>query len=185
MRPLGMAALLIGSLVTFCPYTGILRADLLPHPNGHDLEYVVETDSTIYSLGQTVGIVHRVTNPLEVDVTLHLLDEPGFEVLVMANDDVLWSYPPGFAMNLWSLTLEPGEAIAYDYTWDMTDYDGNMLQPGEYMIWGMVHGDGHNVSTPISIIPEPGTVFLLCGGLVVAIGKRQHTRQSARSWGGG
>jgi len=173
MRPLGMAALLIGSLVTFCPYTGILRADLLPHPNGHDLEYVVETDSTIYSLGQTVDIVHRVTNIFDVDVSIQLNNEPGFDVWAMMNDDQIWSYYSAFAPNVWSLTLEPGEVLEYHYEWDMTDHEGGLVQSGQYAIWGIVYGDGLNVSTPITVVPEPATLFLLCGGMIGMLAKRR------------
>ena len=145
-----------------------LEADIIPGslPDGSNFEYSLETDKIIYQLGETVYVTHTITNPFDVPVDVGFVQEPGFDLWVMQGDSTIYVEYPFALLVTWTRTFEPGEILEFDYTWDMTDRYGNAVLPGEYELIGVVHGGGKNISTNITIIPEPATmVCFTLGGL--------------------
>ena len=164
--------LLCGSL------TSTLKAEPTPVPNGNDLEYYLLADRTTYQLGETVFVTHTITNPLDVPVDVEFRQQPGFNLWVMQGDSTIYiEYPFGLQV-IWTRTFAPNEILEFDYTWDMTDNDGNTVLPGEYDLVGVIHGHGRNVSTNITIVPEPATVMLFALGAII-----MHRRDSRREIG--
>ncbi len=143
--------LLCGSL------TSSLEGGILPTP----FEYALETDKAIYQLGETVYVSHTITNTLDVSVELEFRKEPGFDLWVMQGDSTIYIEYPFAKWVTWTRTFEPGEILEFDYTWDMTDNDGNPVLPGEYDMVGVNYGDDNHVITNITIVPEPATVTLM------------------------
>ncbi len=138
-----------------------------------DLQYVIETDKSIYNLGEEVHALHRITNPFDVSVDISLFQSPGFDLWVVQDEEKIWSYQQWFFPVIWSKTIDPGETLEYNYTWDMMDYDDNPVAPGEYEVVGVVYGGGPSVSTPITIIPEPGTLLLMLMGFGAVAGRKR------------
>ena len=143
--------LLCGSL------TSSLEGGILPTP----FEYALETDKAIYQLGETVYATHTITNTLDVSVDLEFRKAPGFDLWVLDYGETTWQAYTLFLTVVWTRTFEPGEILEFDYTWDMTDNDGNPVLPGEYDMVGVNYGDDNHVITNITIVPEPATVILM------------------------
>ena len=157
--------------------TSDLAADPTPLPNGNDLEYSLETDKTIYQLDETVYATHTITNPLDVPVDVEFTQEPGFNLWVMQGDTEIWAAYRAFAQVIWTRTFAPGEILKFDYTWDMTDNDGDVILPGEYELVGVIYGAGRNVSTNITIVPEPAMVGLMgMAGMYLAFFQNRRRR---------
>ena len=155
--------------------TSDLAADLVPLPTGDDLEYSIETDKTVYQLGETVYVTHTITNPLDVPVSIELSQEPGFNLWVMQGNTEIWAAYRVFAQVIGSQGFAPGEILELNYTWDMTDYDDNLVLWGEYELVGVIYGGGRDVSTNITIVPEPTTIMLLVfGGLSILRSNRRN-----------
>ena len=150
--------------------TSNLTADIYPTI----LESSVETDKTIYQLGETVYATHTITNPQDYSVNATFRQSPGFNLLVMQGDTDIWAVYRAFAAVIWTQTFEPGEILELNYTWDMTDNEGDTVLPDEYEIMGVTYGIGQNVSTNITIVPEPATLILLVfGGLGILCSNRR------------
>ena len=159
--------------IMFCGLlTSDLTADVIPEPlpvGGSypvGLESSIETDKTIYQLGETVYATHTITNPHDSSIDVEFLQEPGFNLWIMQGDSTIYvEYQAAFWV-IWNRTFEPGEILEFNYTWDMTDKFGDAVLPGEYELVGVIYGGGHNASTNITIVPEPGTpALLVIGGL--------------------
>jgi len=138
--------------------------------------FMIETDKAVYSLGDTVHVLHRVTNGGDADYRMDLTQTPAFDLHVL-NDSrrLIWSAHWGEAFYAFhpGIVLTAGESIQHQYSWEMVSNDELRVAPGEYHIIGVVHGDT-DVSTSILVIPEPMTIALLgmsCWWLVV---RRRH-----------
>ena len=92
-----------------------------------------------------------------------------------ARGDLVWSRYQFFFFDMPILVLPPSESVQHDYTWDLTDYAGNAVAPGEYELVGVIYGD-RSVSTRITLVPEPGTLVLLLPAIVTLV-RRRHLRE--------
>jgi len=130
----------------------------------YDLEYVLQTDKPVYQLGEDVHVIQRLTNRASGDFTMEFMQEPGFDLWVLEDGNRIWSQSGGWAFPVvWYLTLGPGESVERQYTWDMTDDEGNPVGPGQYDLVGVPQRS--EARTQITIIPEPGTIALMLLGL--------------------
>jgi hypothetical protein len=152
-------------------------AGILPTPRP---VYSIETDRDTYQLGQVVHAVHRVANDGDADFTMEILQTPGFDLHVLAEDGgKVWSAHRAFALNVWYLTLGPGESVERNYAWDMIDEFGAPVAPGEYQIVGVIYGTGGSVATSITIMPEPASLLVGISGFFFVLGRgRRTSRQS-------
>jgi hypothetical protein len=149
-----------------------------------ELVYVIETDKSVYRLGEEVHITHRAMNLGDADVTIRFGWAPGFEFVIMAGGETIEPWLEARAPVIWRLTLCPGESYVTEWTWDMTDMEGNPLPLGRYDIVGVSHGgpdpflpgmDPPDVPVAtIAIIAEPAMLSLLsiAGLLPVAKARR-------------
>ncbi|MFO8014653.1 MAG: BsuPI-related putative proteinase inhibitor [Phycisphaerae bacterium] len=150
----------------------------LPVVGGSSPAYFFETDKTLYQLGEEVHAVHRLTNEGDEDYRLRALNTPAFDMYVYNdNAERVWSYNMILLPNTWWLTVAPGESIVREYTWDMTDYQGNLVSPGRYELVGVIYG-GWDVRREITIIPEPCSIALLLGGCWLLHGLRRGRRSA-------
>jgi len=154
--------------------TGVRQAgaDLTP-AGGPRPAYFLDTDKAVYQLGEQVHAVHRLTNEGDEDYRLQKITTPVFDLWVLDIDgDKIWSYNmivlPG---NAGWLTVAPGESVLREYTWDMTDYQGNFVSPGAYELVGVIYGGAH-VRTGITVVPEPTTLGVVLAGFGFAIIRR-------------
>jgi hypothetical protein len=147
------------------------KADIVPPPSGLPsgeglLQVVVETDKDVYQLGEPVRVVQRITNmDQQFGIGWEFNDGSAFDLWVLRNETKVWSWKP---LPAWipegSISLDPLESIEHQYTWDMTDYEGHTVAPGDYEIVGVISIGLGSGSTYITIVPEP------CVGLFVSVG---------------
>ena len=149
-----------------------------------DIEYYIQTNKSVYNLGENVEMLYRVTNISEnpVDIGMVINCAWAWSHFVITDDDnnEIWQYlhgppPCGWIM----LHLEPDEFREYQKTWDMMNDNGTYqhdddfpVGPGSYNIMAELELDGGYERVPVSvsieIIPEPATVLLLgFGGLLL------------------
>lgn len=157
-----------------------LQAEIIPIgplPNSVNFEYSLESDKSLYQLGETVHATHTITNPFDVPVGLDLNCSPGFNLLVKQGDIEVYAAHNAFLAVMQTLMFQAGETLELDYTWDVMDNYGNPVLPGEYELVGVVHDVGigtYASSTIITIVPEPGTLGLLLLGGLGLLRRRRH-----------
>jgi hypothetical protein len=148
------------------------------------IEYYIQTDKSVYNLGEDVEMLYRVTNLTDVNVTFRFPSSPAWNFWVEKDGEGIWS-----AVKIWyafgtSFTLTPSEYKEFPdfsppYVWDMRDDEGNLINVGEYeVIGGFDAGIAENfyysrVSVPITVVPEPGSFVLLLGGMFYLTRKRK------------
>jgi len=169
-RPLLLLAT-IPALCATCP----VRAELIPDPPP-GIQYTIETDRDVYQLGENVLVSQKVVNPSQWDFTLRLNMTPGFDLWALRDGVKIWSTHIAFFLYGSAKTVGPGEMLQRDYVWDMRDYNGDIVPPGEYEMRSVIYGNGRDVSKTITIVPEPATfrIMLLTWGLLP--GKRRSAR---------
>jgi len=128
------------------------------------IEYYIQTDKSLYRLGEHVEMLYRVTNLGDEDVTFSSLPLPEWNFWVEKDGEYIWR-----AVNVWwgtitEFTLSPGESRefpAHDHPriWNMRDKENNLVNVGKYsVIGGLYEGSGYydhtKVSVPIRIIPN-------------------------------
>ena len=122
------------------------------------IEYHMQTDKSVYKLGEKVQMLYRVTNLRDEDVKFIFPQSPEWNFWVEKDGEVIWS-----AVNSWwdlaiLLMLAPNDSDEYSCVWDMRDYKNNLVDVGKYSaIGGLYAGTGNYVTTrvsvPIEIIP--------------------------------
>ena len=142
---------------------------------GHPV-YTIETDKTVYALGEDVHVLHRTTNDGNADFTMRLLCTPGFNLSVLdASGTEVWSPHNVFSLNTWLLTLPPGASVQREYSWDMTADDGHPVAPGIYDIVGVIYGS-QNVTVSVTVLPEPSSLVLFVLTLAIPLAKKREYR---------
>lgn len=140
-----------------------------------NIEYYVQTDKSVYNLGENVEILYRVTNLGSENVTFLFNVGPvddRCDFMVDRDGERIWDNlgrPVTFAAT--SFPLAPSESRDFTWLWDMTDLNDNQVVPGNYDVTGVLdYPPSHEryvpVSVRIEIIPEPASLLLLGMGFL-------------------
>lgn len=126
-----------------------------------DIEYYMETDKSVYSLGENVQMLYRVTNLGDTEVTFQFISTAQWNFWVDKDDTNIWRQINGWYLSFTEFTLSPNESKEFSCDWDMRDTGGNLVAPREYdVIGGLFNGGAgtdeySRVSVPIQIVAEP------------------------------
>lgn len=153
------------------------------------IEYYVQTDKSVYNLGENVEMLYRVTNLRDEDVTFGFPHSPVWNFWVKRDEEYIWRAINGWYAKPTEFTLSPGEskefpAFSSPYVWDMRDNENNLVTVGGCSVIGGFHAgsEGYEyskVAVPIQIIPEPATLLLLTIGAVwIRVVKRKPYHKS-------
>jgi hypothetical protein len=146
------------------------------------VQYYIQTDKSIYNLGENVDILYRVSNLTNENVTLGTVSgDPlaHYDFRVTQGDSQIWRYPYiSPTMVIESFILQPTETREFQTSWNLMNDNGTrgftdddfFVDPGIYNVTGVVYlfpsANRVPVSLSIDVIPEPATFFLLVlGGL--------------------
>ena len=151
-----------------------------------NIEYYTQTNKSVYDLGESVEILHRVSNLRDEPLTFVFAYQQQCHFEVWDAETRIWWWPKLFSPALSSFTLQPGEFKEFLKDWDMMNDNGTLtptddflVSPGIYDVSGQLMGsttDGiipEFVSVSIQIIPEPASLLLLGTGLAALLSHRQ------------
>jgi len=129
-----------------------------------NIEYYMQTDRSIYNLGENVEMLYRVTNLRDENVTFGFTCGPVdnlCDYIVEKDGERVWdNLFRDATMALTYFTLKPSESREYTKAWDMTYKNGNKIVPGNYVATGVLSnlmgqvGDYVPVSVTIHINTE-------------------------------
>lgn len=164
-----------------------------------NIEYYMQTDQSVYYLGETVDMLYSATNLGPQDVTIGWvaadpLAHYAFEVRQCHHQ--IWRYnylTP--VLGFEPFTLGPYQSRSFQTTWNLMHNNGTPWQldddfpvsPGTYSAVGELNlvppPKCHRVPVSVSfqVIPEPATIFLLALPALVLL----RTRLSQRRLGSG
>ena len=144
-----------------------------------DIEYYTQTDKAVYDLGESVEMLHRVTNLRDGPLTFVFGAQQQCSFEVWDAEERIWYWPKAVNPAGSIFTLQPGEFKEFLKDWDMMNDNGTygtdddfMVSPGIYYVSGQLFTttpEGkipESVSVSIQIIPEPATFLLLGTGLM-------------------
>ena len=153
------------------------------------IEYYIQTNKSVYDLGEDVEILFRVTNLRDEKWEVHGL-APVQDIVVAAkegedfNEIWKWGWYNVPIAGSGVLRLQPNEFAEISDTWPQIDWmetweleDDTQVPPGIYRITGIVRGVerfdprieiNESVSVDITIIPEPSSLILFVVGLPLA-----------------
>ena len=149
-----------------------------------NIEYVMQTDKSIYNLGENVQILYGVINltmvpvPFEIDV-----QQCSFQV--SDGQTRICAWPKYVLPAFYNATLPPGVFFQFSDSWDLTNDNGTvtsnddfLVEPGTYYISGKLSGMPINGSPPdfvtvaVQVVPEPATICLFGLGSLILLRKR-------------
>ncbi|MHC4308423.1 MAG: PEP-CTERM sorting domain-containing protein [Planctomycetota bacterium] len=151
-----------------------------------NIEYYMQTNKSVYDLGENVEMLYRVTNLGDEDVTLGSVaaDQLAYyDFRIMQDGSQIWEYPylsivPAFG----SFSLGPYESKAGQTIWNMMNDNGTLptdddfpINPGIYDVIGeldLISGERVPVSVSIEVIPEPATLLLFGLGMLLVKTRR-------------
>jgi len=143
-----------------------------------NIEYYIQTNKSVYNLGEDVEILYRITNLTEEEWEVTGIASLRF-ILVAPNGaewfDAIWYWfepaPPGLDL----IRLQPNESTEVSAVWPQIDTQGTPHEPGDdtqvppgiYRITGRLKPTNTNVDVDITIVPEPCSLVLFVGGLLI------------------
>lgn len=150
-----------------------------------NIEYYMQTDKSVYDLGENVEMLYRVKNLSEEEVLFGFGQSPVWNFWVDKDGENIFTAVKGW-WNVYSeFTLTPGESKEFiddnsPYIWNMKDNGGNLVTLGMYNVTGGLFSprgyyDYTKVLVDIEIVPEPTTIGLLvAGGIALALSKKRY-----------
>ena len=144
-----------------------------------DIEYYTQVDKAVYSLGEDVEMLYKVTNLTDQDVMFGFPHSPEWNFWVEKDGEHIWQAVEAWWTIPTSFILASGEYKEYPYIWDMKDNNGILVNLGQYdVIGGFDAGAAGNyeysrVAVPITIVPEPCSLALFTTGLFVLMRNRK------------
>ena len=143
------------------------------------IEYYIQTDKSVYDLGEDVEILYRITNL--TDEEWRVTGAASLRFIFVAPKGAEWfesiwywvePSPPGTA----GFTLQPNGSVEVSVVWPQIDTQGTphelgddtQVTPGIYRITGRLKPTNTNVAVDITIVPEPGSLILFVVGLPLA-----------------
>ncbi len=161
-------------LLFFCSLAGAGVAPVNSNSKVIDgIEFYIQTDKAVYTLGENVEMLYKVTNLNNHNVNFEFGQSPEHNFWVEYGGLNIWQRYglTRLPVIVW-FTLEPGASKIYPlnppYIWDMKDNSEILVTIGEYQVIGGFDAVGPNgsyeyskVSVPITVVPEPATMLLL------------------------
>jgi hypothetical protein len=177
-------------------WTTSLRAEIVTFgPNSNsviedNIEYYMQTNKSVYDLGESVEMLYRVTN-LGVEITIFDFPLAESEQCLFTVEEKgvrIWGRRVDFSRVISELKLNPGEFKEYTGVWNMTADNGTLnpdddwlISLGTYDVVGRLNltggtysgDDTTKVAVPITVIPEAATVLLLAFGSLLLTRRRR------------
>ncbi len=101
-----------------------------------DLEYYMATDKIIYIQGDSVKMLHKITNIGQDTLEFHFTSSQEFDFFVNGGALWRWSYGMVFLQIMMDRLLLPGESMDAYWKWNMINNEGNIVPPGNYEVSG-------------------------------------------------
>lgn len=115
-----------------------------------DVEYYMATDQYSYTQGDSVQMKYKITNFSSTSITLLFGTVQFYDFFVENDYEEIWRWSAGLAFITIPVyrIIEPGDSLYATYCWDMCDYWGNMISPGNYVATGFLAYSNH---IPVSV----------------------------------
>lgn len=144
-----------------------------------NIEYYMQTDKSVYYLGETVDMLYSATNLGPENITIGwVVADPlaHYKFVVMQSHAPVWRYNYlAMVFGFEPFTLDPYQSRAFQTTWNLMHNNGTPwrldddfpVSPGTYTAIGQLNlvpffkCERFPVSVSIQVIPEPATIFLL------------------------
>ncbi|MHC4643495.1 MAG: right-handed parallel beta-helix repeat-containing protein, partial [Planctomycetota bacterium] len=154
-------------------YTGIVASVLLAGTAGKamsapdsnsiivdDIEFYVETDKSIYYLGENVEMLYRLTKLGFPGATILCHQSPPLNLVVEKDGETIWMQVQGWYQVMVDLQLFPNIPVEITSSWDMNDVNGVPVGPGTYDVLGVIYDTIGipDVGVQITILPIPRTI---------------------------
>jgi hypothetical protein len=163
------------------------------------IEYYIQTDKSVYDLGEDVEILFRITNLRDEQWAIHTIG-PVKDISIVGRTGEIsyevwrWSWlnpsPPGPSV----LYLDPDGFLEFNKIWTQFDAKGTWdrgddtaVPPGIYWISGIIRGYGGYYSAPkrinesvamdITIVPEPSAVAFFGFSLSILFHLRERPKR--------
>ncbi|MHC4284344.1 MAG: hypothetical protein ACYSWZ_15435 [Planctomycetota bacterium] len=130
-----------------------------------DIEFYVETDKSIYYLGENVEILYRLTKLGFPSATISCHQDPPLNLVVLKDGKTVWMKVQGWWQVIVDLQLFPNIPVEITSSWDMNDFNDVPVEPGIYDVLGVIYDTIGipDVGVRITILPEPRTITVGLG----------------------
>ncbi|MHC4692227.1 MAG: right-handed parallel beta-helix repeat-containing protein, partial [Planctomycetota bacterium] len=131
----------------------------------NDVEFYVETDKSIYSLGENVEMLYRLTKLGFPSATIPCHQDPPLNLVVLKDGKTIWMKVQGWWQVIVDLPLFPNIPVEITSSWDMNDLNGVPAGPGTYDVLGVIYDTIGipDVGVQITILPIPCTITVGLG----------------------
>lgn len=117
------------------------------------IECYVQTSKSVYTLGENVEMLFRVTNLTGEEVLIPCGRAHEFNLLVQKDGQTIWMKVKGWVGFSPGVEILDGESVERGHNWNMKDNNDNLVEPGVYNVVGIIYGPLTEVKVAITIIP--------------------------------
>ncbi len=182
------------TIVTVLVFALIAEAEIVSNSMiVDDIEYYMQTNDSIYDLGEDIESLFRVTNLGDETVSIGT-SYPIIDIIVSEKEGEVfneiwnWSwdqiYPPGPVL----FELEPDESVELNGIWPQIDLHGSVepgdhtqVQTGIYRVSGHLAPTDTSVAVDITIVPEPATICLVAFGYAFMVLRKRGLKRRQKS----